>query len=646
MATLLLLSYSILASLLLAPSHQHRTTTLEREVDRARIPPRGWNSYDSYSWIISEREFLQNAQLVAKHLKPFGYEYVVVDYLWYRRKVEGAYSDSLGYDVIDEWGRMLPDPARWPSSRGGKGFAEVAKKVHDMGLKFGIHVMRGISTQAVNANTPIFDSDKGGAYEESGRRWRAGDIGMKERKCAWMPNGFMSVNLETGAGKAFVRSLYRQYAEWGVDFVKHDCVFGEDFDLPEITYVSKVLAELDRPILYSLSPGTSVTPAMAKQVSGLANMYRITGDDWDNWGDVASHFNISRDMAAAEMIGTGGLMGKSWPDLDMLPLGWLTNPGSNEGSHRLSNLSLAEQQTQMTLWSIAKSPLMFGGDMIKLDEKTLELLTNPALLEMNLFSSYNMEFPYVSEVSRPKSPRPTDPPTRLIRETSPDVLASGKRIFHLQDCTNPGSNGWSESSDGRVCWNRNGYLKPICFHKRRLGSATNEEKLVTEEYDGKHHLTVDGTPELCLDAASEKKLTAGHIGQGSVFSRCRLATNQMWELADNGMLVNSYAGLCATVETYQGGSEIPPPIPTGARSWMATGRSGEIYLAYFNLNERKTVISAKLSDLAGVLRGRNIKAGSCSCREVWSGRNLGTLRQALAKAVEPHGCLLFVLKCL
>lgn len=84
-------------------------------------------------------------------------QYVVVDYLWYRRKVKGAYVDSLGFDVIDEWGRMIPDPERWPSSRGGKGFTEVAKKVHDMGLKFGIHVMRGISTQAFNANTPILD---------------------------------------------------------------------------------------------------------------------------------------------------------------------------------------------------------------------------------------------------------------------------------------------------------------------------------------------------------------------------------------------------------------------------------------------------------------------------------------------------------
>lgn len=80
-----------------------------------------------------------------------------MDYLWYRKKVEKAGPDSHGFDVIDKWGRPIPDPGRWPSSSGGRGFTEVAKKVHDMGLSFGIHVMRGLSVQAYEANTPILD---------------------------------------------------------------------------------------------------------------------------------------------------------------------------------------------------------------------------------------------------------------------------------------------------------------------------------------------------------------------------------------------------------------------------------------------------------------------------------------------------------
>ncbi|XP_075656665.1 alpha-galactosidase mel1-like [Castanea sativa] len=358
--------------------------------DQASSPPRGWNSYDSFSWTISEVEFLQNAQIISESLLSSGYEYVVVDFLWYRRKVEGANPDSLGFDVIDEWGRMVPDPDRWPSSRGGKGFTEVAKKVHDMGLKFGIHIMRGISTQAVNANTPILDITTGQAYEESGRKWSAQDIGIKERTCSWMQHGFMSVNTTLGAGKAFLKSLHTQYAEWGVDLVKHDCVFGGvDLDMNEISVVSDVLKQ--HPIVYSLSPGTGATPAMAKDVSGLANMYRITGDDWDSWGDVASHFDVSRDFAAANLIGANGLNGKSWPDLDMLPIGWLTDPASNEGPHRYTNLNPEELRTQVTLWSMAKSPLMYGGDARNLDVQTYHLLTNPTILEINSFSSNNME---------------------------------------------------------------------------------------------------------------------------------------------------------------------------------------------------------------------------------------------------------------
>jgi len=64
----------------------------------------------------------------------------------------------------------------------------------------------------------------------------------------------------------------------------------------------QVLSQFNRPIVYSLSPGTNVTPSMAKDVSGLVNMYRITKDDWDKWGDVKSHFDISRLLSFLDFI--------------------------------------------------------------------------------------------------------------------------------------------------------------------------------------------------------------------------------------------------------------------------------------------------------------------------------------------------------
>ncbi|KAG5522013.1 hypothetical protein RHGRI_034282 [Rhododendron griersonianum] len=561
--------------------------------NRASSPPRGWNSYDSFSWIISEEDFLNNAELVAERLKAHGYEYVVVDYLWYRRKVKGAYSDSLGFDVIDEWGRMIPDPDRWPSSKGGKGFSTLAKKVHSLGLKFGIHVMRGISTQAVNANTPILDTTK-----EAGRHWHAKDVGVKERACAWMSHGFMSVNTKVGAGRAFLRSLYQQYADWGVDFVKHDCVFGDDLDLDEISIVSEVLKGLNRSILYSLSPGTSVTPEMAKDVKGLVNMYRITGDDWDSWEDVSAHFAVTRDFSTADMIGAQGLLGKSWPDLDMLPIGFLTDPGSNEGPHRTSKLSLDEQRTQ---------------------------------------------FPYVTSTNglRFKNRGLTWQSRSLL-----DTVPPESDTFGLTSCMDPKAKGWfikiADNDIEQVCWKgstRNRYKAPFCLYKRKSRLASDEDMMYKQQYQGNVHLLATDAMEVCLDASPTRKLASKEIKRGS-FSPCKWDTNQMWELSNDGTLKNNYSGLCASMKKVKVNAGFE-----GIRSWIATGRKGEIYVAFFNLSPEKTVISAKISDLAKVLPDKNLSNASCFCKEVWSGEDLGEAKESISTAVETHGSALFVLDC-
>ncbi|XP_057747642.1 uncharacterized protein LOC130966837 [Arachis stenosperma] len=614
----------------------------ETHLQQASFPPRGWNSYDSFGWTVSEEEFLQNAGIVSRSLKAHGYKYVVVDYLWYRKNVQGAYSDSLGFDVIDEWGRMIPDPGRWPSSTGGKGFSEVANKVHNMGLMFGIHVMRGISTQAVNANTPILDTTKGGAYQESGRVWHAKDIALPGRACAWMPHGFMSVNTQLGAGRAFLRSLYEQYAAWGVDFVKHDCVFGADLDLNEITYVSGVLQELNRPIVYSLSPGTSVTPALAKDVSGLVNMYRITGDDWDNWGDVKSHFDISRDLAAASMIGAKGLNGNSWPDLDMLPFGWLTDPGSNQGPHRFSKLNLEEKRTQMTLWSMAKSPLMYGGDLRKIDIVTYSLITNPILLEINSFSSSNREFP---DVTSSENLNHKDHHLRVKKRRSKrGGKPSYTHALRLTGCSETKAMGWSVESLNedleRICWKRSleNQLPPFCVHKREFQFKLDGESTHQEDYRGKHHLVATNEMKFCLDASPKQKLTSKEFKSGT-FSPCRWDANQMWKLNPNGTMVNSYSGLCAIAESAKDGIS-----PGGIRSWIAKGRRGEVYVAFFNLSEQKTVISTKTSSLGNAFADRT-SITSCHGKEVWSGKQVITTQGTLSAEVGLHGCALFVLNC-
>ena len=205
----------------------------------AATPPRGWNSYDSYTWKVSEAAFLANCASVARTLRPFGWDLCVVDYLWFQDLDEAPVAEGVGDPIttlhIDAHGRLQPAPDRWPSAAGGKGFKAVADRVHALGMRFGIHVMRGISTAAVAAKSPIFGTSS-----------TADAIALEADLCPWW-KGVMSVNLSNPAGQAYYDSVYAQYSEWGVDFVcvprlltarggltpsrrrKNDCVFGNQF---------------------------------------------------------------------------------------------------------------------------------------------------------------------------------------------------------------------------------------------------------------------------------------------------------------------------------------------------------------------------------------------------------------------------------
>ncbi|KAL6607988.1 hypothetical protein ACP70R_041051 [Stipagrostis hirtigluma subsp. patula] len=604
--------------------------------ERASVPPRGWNSYDSFSWTVDEDAYMQNAQIMAEKLLPFGYQYAVIDFLWYRKYVDGAYTDSYGFDNIDEWGRPFPDLQRFPSSRSDKGFSQIAIKVHEMGLKFGIHLMKGISTQAVNANTPILDVKTGKTYVENGRQWTARDIGLTQRTCAWMPHGFMSVNTDIGAGRAFLRSLYRQYADWGVDFVKVDCIFGTDYSPKEIITISELLQELDRPIILSLSPGTEVTPALAANISEHFNMYRITGDDWDNWKDVSSHFDVSSSFAAAKKIGATGLQGRSWPDLDMLPFGWLTDPSVNQGPHRKCNLTVDEQKTQMALWSMAKSPLMYGGDLRHLDSSTLSIITNPTLLKINHYSENNMD-------------ERTSNGEHCSRLRSPCHIPLSKNdegmVVGLTACSDEKASGWymlqQDAKPDHICRNyeiNNDKTMSFCLGKTKPRLASDATIMDKKENQAKFHLAVTKIDDTCLDSSASHRRTASET-KFPMFSRCRWHAKQMWELNEKGNLVSSYSRLCATVEPRQEQGTVR------ARAWVATGNKGEIYLAFFNLDSTRRKMAAKISDLGKVLGRTFVRKNLCRCTEVWSGRYLGLVKEEISGMVNPHGCMVFEIIC-
>ena len=335
----------------------------------APMPPMGWNSYDSYGGDVNEQQVKANARYMADHLAMYGWKYIVVDYYWYYPggKVKGA-------PVMDAYGRLLPATNRFPSAAGGKGFKPLADYVHSLGLKFGIHIMRGIPRAAVEENLPIL-----------GTHAHAKDIANVLNTCSWS-KAMDGVDVSKPAGQAYYNSLAKLYASWDVDVVKADDMsrasnpYGEVYHAPEIEALRKALTSSGRPMVLSLSPGP--TPLCdAANVQRYSQMWRISNDMWDNWPELRDQFGYCR--LWAPYIGPN-----HWPDADMLPLGLLRLRGFSDGP-RLTRLTHDEQITMMTLWCIFRSPLMIGGDLPTMGPFTLSLLTNQEVLAVDQHSSHN-----------------------------------------------------------------------------------------------------------------------------------------------------------------------------------------------------------------------------------------------------------------
>jgi hypothetical protein len=330
----------------------------------ALTPPMGWNSYDGYGDNVTEDEILANAKAVETYLRPHGWQYVVVDYRWYD---PGAHDNNAagraGADLtMDANGRLLPSPNRFPSAVKGAGFKPLADKIHTMGLRFGIHIMRGIPQNAVKANLPIEGSD-----------FKAADAADTASVCAWCKDMY-GVKGDTGAGAAWYDSIFRQYAAWGVDYIKVDDL-SRPYAAAEIKTIHDAINKSGRAIVFSTSPGA--TPLnQAGHVMANANLWRITDDFWDRWALLNPVF----DTAASWLPSAGP---GHWPDADMLPLGHLSVGHRSVGNDRQSGFTQAEQTTMMTLWSLMPSPLMLGGDFTRADAWELSLLTNDEVLAID-----------------------------------------------------------------------------------------------------------------------------------------------------------------------------------------------------------------------------------------------------------------------
>lgn len=330
----------------------------------ASTPPMGWNSWDCYGPTVTEKEVKANADYMAEHLSKFGWKYVIVDIRWYiANDKAGGYNEKNAIYVMDNYGRYQPAENRFPSSSGGKGFKALADYVHAKGLKFGIHIMRGIPRQAVARHTLVFGA--------SGIT--ADQISNEKHLCSWLHDNY-TVDASKKGAQEYYNSLFNLYASWGVDFVKIDDLSAPYYHQDEIELIRNAIDQCGRPIVLSTSPGE--TPiANADHVSSHANMWRMVNDVWDQWNDLVHLMDVAQKWYP--YIGNG-----TWPDCDMIPLGHIAIRGER-GKDRMTRLTHDEQYSLMTFFCIFRSPLFFGGDLPTMDDFTLSLLTNRKVLEMH-----------------------------------------------------------------------------------------------------------------------------------------------------------------------------------------------------------------------------------------------------------------------
>ena len=336
----------------------------------AKTPPMGWNSWDCFGLDVTEQEVKENAKYMAEHLKEYGWEYIIVDLGWYAPGVTTTNYKRKNIPMItDEFGRLIPVEERFPSSKNGKGFKPLADFVHSLGLKFGIHIMRGMPWIAVKNKQVI-----------KGTNITCDKIAEEDDQCLWY-GSMHGIDCTKEGAQEYYDSLIDLYTSWDVDFIKADDMGSWDGDglnspmrTDEIEALSTAIKKYGNKIVLSISPGAAYI-GNAYHLSRHAHMWRISCDFWDNWEALKRQFPRCEAWSKRKVAG-------HWPDADMLPLGKIGIRGE-VGESRNTNFTHDEQITLMTLWAIFQSPLMFGGDLPQTDYFTISLITNREVIELN-----------------------------------------------------------------------------------------------------------------------------------------------------------------------------------------------------------------------------------------------------------------------
>ena len=271
-------------------------------------PPMGWNSWNTFGADINEQLIFDTAdKMVETGLSALGYEYLVIDDCWALKE-------------RDENGRLVADPQKFPH-----GMKAVADYVHSKGLKFGMYSCAGYLT------------------------------------CAAYPGSFEYEFIDA-----------KTFAEWGVDFLKYDYCYHSSVIHGKYLYrrMGLALKNCGRDILFSACTwGADNTAEWIRETS--ANMWRSTGDVFDNWETIKS---IIEQQEAILPYGGAG----SFNDMDMLVVGMY-----GKGNVGLQGLNDTQYKTHFSIWALLGSPLMIGCDVRNINKETFDILSNEELIKIN-----------------------------------------------------------------------------------------------------------------------------------------------------------------------------------------------------------------------------------------------------------------------
>lgn len=580
--------------------------------DWASTPPMGWNSWDAYGQSVTESEVRANADYMAANLKPFGWEYVVVDIRWTVPNPTFIYNSDATF-TLDGNGRFLPASNRFPSAVDGQGFKPIADYLHSQGLKFGIHIMRGIPKAAVNTSPTELPN----GYPIAGSTYTTKDVTIADGS-PWLGDMYGVAN--TPAGQAYYNSIFQLYSDWGVDYVKVDdtALDANLYHADEVAMIRSAIDATGRPMVLSTSPGPPPSSAGA-HLSQNANAWRVSGDVWDEWGAIYNQLGALSMWTPYRSPG-------HWPDGDMLPIGRIAIR-SQVGFDRMTKLTHDEQRTMMTLWSIARSPLMFGGDLPSNDAWTNSLLTNQEVLGVNQRSTNNRE-----------------------------LFRNGNRVGWVADA--PGGGKYlalfnaSPADELGLLRSNADYTSPI-ITRNTPGQSVDIDVDITGS-DHLYLLVGDGGNGIAADWADWADMQL-HGPSGSIpltdltwvrASAGYGTTNEAHNVIGGPLVINgvSYADGIGT----HANSIIEYQVPEGFTS--LTGRVGLDQQGASQLNFNPSIqffVTASDGPIGGSDLQFNVAladlglAGDVKVRDLWSHTNLGTIQGQFSSSIPWHGAGLY-----